>query len=184
VENEADAAATKLIETKLIPTWLAVLAIARSGAVAHVLRIETPLDTANRCLSPSDFGYHNALLANDGRLRFIDFEYAGWDDPSKLICDFFCQPAVPAPIGAFERFAQAIAAELPNPELHIARSALLLPMYRVKWVCIMLNEFLPVGSKRRAFSSAAELEARKVTQLAKARAALAALSHSPSRKVA
>ena len=30
---------------------------------------------------------------------FIDFEYAGWDDPSKLICDFFCQPAVKATCG-------------------------------------------------------------------------------------
>ena len=135
---------------------------------------DVPLRTDDRCLSPSDFGFHNAILANDGRLRFIDFEYAGWDDPSKLICDFFCQPAVPAPPQAFERFARAVVAEFPNPAIHLARARLLLPIYRVKWVCIMLNEFLPVGGSRRAFSgTSVERDARKISQLAKAQAALA-----------
>ena len=47
----------------------------------------------------------NALLAaSDKKLRFLDFEYAGWDDPAKLIGDFFCQPAIPAPHSEFERF--------------------------------------------------------------------------------
>src|SRR5439155_7608032 len=118
--------------------------------------------------------------------RFIDFEYAGWDDPAKLICDFFCQPAVPAPAAAFDRFARAVAAELPDPAAHFARASLLLPVYRIKWVCILLNDFLPVGGSRRAFSgSAVEQETRKVNQLAKARAALAAaLTPVSTRKVA
>lgn len=171
-------AAASFIGGELRPTWNRVLAVARSAATAAGLDTSRPLDAANRCLSPSDFGFHNAILAADGRLRFIDFEYAGWDDPSKLICDFFCQPAVPAPPAAFDRFARAVAAELPHPELHRTRAALLPPVYRVKWVCIMLNEFLPVGENRRAFSlSPAEREARKANQLAKARAALAAVSH-------
>ncbi len=173
--SETDAAANTFIETKLIPTWASVLTTARATADSSGLQLDEPLDAANRCLSPSDFGYHNALLANDGRLRFIDFEYAGWDDPSKLICDFFCQPAVPAPLSALDRFASAIAAEMPDTALHRARAALLLPVYRVKWICIMLNEFLPVGSSRRSFSTAAELESRKANQLAKAEAALAAI---------
>src|SRR6185503_11886129 len=46
-------------------------------------------------LSPSDFGYHNAVLADDETVRFFDFEYAGWDDPAKLVCDFFNQVEVP-----------------------------------------------------------------------------------------
>ena len=42
-------------------------------------------------ISPSDFGFHNVINKNN-KLFFIDFEYAGLDDPIKLICDFYCQP--------------------------------------------------------------------------------------------
>ena len=96
------------------------------------------------------------------------------------------QPAVPAPSGAFEWFARGVAAAFAAPEVHLARATLLLPVYRVKWVCILLNEFLPVGGSRRAFAgSAAEQDARKANQLAKARAALAAvIPPRPTRKVA
>lgn len=184
VGDAVDQAATGFIESELAPAWGQIHAAARAAAG---LRPDRPLEPADRCLSPSDFGFHNALLATDGRLRFIDFEYAGWDDPSKLICDFFCQPAVPAPAQAFDRFAAAVAAELPDPPSHLARATLLLPVYRVKWVCIMLNEFLPVGGSRRAFSgTVAERDARKTNQLAKARAALAAVlsTTAPTRKVA
>ena len=34
-----------------------------------------------------------------------------------------------------------------------ARVTLLLPVYRTKWCCIMLNDFLPAGNQRRAFSN-------------------------------
>ena len=42
-------------------------------------------------LSPSDFGFHNIIKKNN-KLYFFDFEYAGMDDPVKLICDYICQP--------------------------------------------------------------------------------------------
>ena len=57
---------------------------------------ERPLDQQDRCLSPSDFGFHNALAQGE-TVRFIDFEYAGWDDPAKTVCDFFHHPGVPVP---------------------------------------------------------------------------------------
>ena len=38
--------------------------------------------------SPSDFGFHNALLKDNGKLCFLDFEYFGRDDPVKLMADF------------------------------------------------------------------------------------------------
>ena len=41
--------------------------------------------------SPSDIGVHNTLEV-EGRLYFFDFEYAGLDDMSKLICDLVLQP--------------------------------------------------------------------------------------------
>ena len=42
-------------------------------------------------VSPSDFGFHNTIRRNN-KLYFIDFEYAGFDDPVKLLCDFICNP--------------------------------------------------------------------------------------------
>lgn len=42
-------------------------------------------------LSPSDFGFHNSIQTSD-KLRFIDFEYSGYDNPIKLVGDFISQP--------------------------------------------------------------------------------------------
>ncbi|MBA4186955.1 MAG: aminoglycoside phosphotransferase family protein [Planctomycetaceae bacterium] len=157
------------VNRELIPIWEEV----RSETSDTALSLDKPLEPTARCVSPSDFGFHNTLLEADGRVRFLDFEYAGWDDPAKLICDFFCQPAVPVPGCFFEPFANAIAACFPDPESVVHRARLLMPVYRVKWVCIRLNEFLPTSSQRRAFSLATnKLEARRATQLNAARAAL------------
>lgn len=44
-------------------------------------------------LSPSDFGYHNALI-HSGETFWLDFEYLGLDDPAKLIIDFILHPGM------------------------------------------------------------------------------------------
>lgn len=131
------------------------------------------LADADRRVSPSDFGFHNALRQPDGTLRFLDFEYAGWDDPAKFVCDFFCQPAVPAPGEQFASFAAAVAADLSDPAAQVARFRALLPIYRLKWCCIMLNDFLPEGRARRGFASETATTAEdRARQLELARAAL------------
>src|SRR4029077_18624926 len=108
-----------------------------------------------------------------GRLRFVDFEYAGWDDPAKTACDFVCQPNLPVPEEYATRFTQAVVAGLSDVSLHQHRIALLLPVRRLKWCCIMLNEFLPVGSRRRSFARDADVQdERKRSQLQKAERAL------------
>lgn len=106
--------------------------------------LTTILEPEQRILSPSDFGFHNMLEAN-GRLYFLDFEYAGWDDPAKLLCDFACQPQYPVS----QEQAQRFWGYLP----HLAaldRATLLLPLYRLKWCCILLNEFRAQDRQRRA----------------------------------
>jgi len=45
------------------------------------------IDQDKCCVSPSDFGFHNAIRTASGT-RFIDFEFAGWDDPVKALVDF------------------------------------------------------------------------------------------------
>ena len=135
------------------------------------------LNRGDWCLSPSDFGFHNAILTPIGRLRFIDFEYAGWDDPAKMVCDFFCQVALPAPMEGFERFAGTVVSGLSGPTDHLERIALLMPVYQLKWCCILLNNFLPIGRARRQFADEeTDPNEQKVNQLRLARALLTKVS--------
>lgn len=161
----ADAAAT-LVRERLVPAW-------------HRLERAIAPDPAPLpwCVSPSDFGFHNAL-ESDGRLIFLDFEYAGRDDPAKLICDFFCQPELPAPRRLYPTFRDAVLDALGlDAAPHRVRCDALLPAYGVKWVCIMLNEFLAADAARRGFAEGQDRAARCAAQLAKAAAALDRLHH-------
>lgn len=115
---------------------------------------ERNLTGAQRILSPSDFGFHNALIDASGRLFFFDFEYAGWDDPAKLVCDFFCQVEVPVPIALLPRVVERVIRDLGVEERQRQRIAALLPLFRLKWACILLNEFLPAAAPRRQFAGA------------------------------
>ncbi|MDP4488565.1 MULTISPECIES: aminoglycoside phosphotransferase family protein [Pseudoalteromonas] len=100
-------------------------------------------------VSPSDFGFHNALKYRDD-VYFIDFEYAGNDSAWKLLCDFFAQPAVPVPLSYLPLFLRsplfAAQASAGNTLKCVFELTLL------KWCLIMLNEFLPDVQARRLFS--------------------------------
>ena len=97
-------------------------------------------NTSNYCeqiISPSDFGFHNAIKTTSG-VVFIDFEYSGWDDPAKLVIDFFLQPGIPIPktwipqvIGKIEKISS-----VPNI---VERVRILTPLFKIKWACIILN---------------------------------------------
>lgn len=127
---------------------------------------------AGRCVSPSDFGFHNALRGPDGALRFVDFEYAGWDDPAKTICDFFLQPAVPVDPIHRDAFVAAILEGRPDAAAIDARARLMHPLFALKWCCIMLNPFAAdLASPSRFADPAADRAERKRVQLAKAAAA-------------
>ena len=141
VEAVAEPAAAAFVADELRPRWDGVRT-----------KLSLPDVTVSRCLSPSDFGFHNALADDDGRLTFHDFEYAGWDDPGKLIGDFFHQPRRPAPLSALPEFMEVVREALGLNEEHAARFFGLLPLYGVKWACIVLNPLLPAGAKRRHFA--------------------------------
>jgi hypothetical protein len=165
--------AAALVHERLITAWHRI----RTEVIAGWSAIDEPLVHGDRCLSPSDFGFHNTLADEAGRLKFVDFEYSGWDDPAKTACDFFSQPDVPVPVEFFEPVSQAFVEGTSDCEKHLRRIDLLLPVYRVKWCCIMLNDFLPAGSRRRSFAKdMATQEQRRTAQLAKVRLSLDAIS--------
>lgn len=166
-EDEIGREAFAFARDELKPAWERIRAAIVDSGSRHA---DQPQPREQRCLSPSDFGFHNAVLAPDGRLRFFDFEYAGWDDPAKLICDFFCQPELSAGLEHWNGFVNEITSILAAPESLHSRARSLLPAYQIKWCCIMLNEFLRSEQARRAFSIGEEkVASRKAAQLEKAR---------------
>ena len=165
----------RFVAGELAPTWQAVKARLRDEAHAAGLEIGRMLRPDECCLSPSDFGFHNALADERGRITFVDFEYAGRDDPAKLVCDFFCQPEIPVPMSYHTEFVARLAQGLDLDERSRARCQLLLDAYRIKWACIMLNDFLPLGAARRAFADEGSRATRYQRQLAKAEAQLASI---------
>lgn len=170
--TDIDRDAAAFVSQSLAKAWQRVSDNVRTQAAAVGLSLDEPLDETERCLSPSDFGFHNALVDSAGRMRFLDFEYAGWDDPAKMVCDFFCQPQVPV---SFDHWPAVVAAALTtvaDRRRHALRFELLLPVYRIKWCCIVLNDFLPVDNQRRRFAAADDPQSRKERQLAKAQHAL------------
>ena len=56
--------------------------------------LEKELPKSMQIFSPSDFGFHNAILKESGDLVFLDFEYFGRDDPVKLMADFIWHPGM------------------------------------------------------------------------------------------
>lgn len=163
--------AMEFIHTRLAPAWQSV----SKDIGARLQRLPAvcsrPMRPGARRISPSDFGFHNALLTPTGKIRFIDFEYAGWDDPAKTVCDFFCQVAVPVPWSHMPDFTTALLADQSQREQKYIQAGirLLLPLYQIKWCCILLNDFLPTDSLRRQFAQGMEYRHdRKAVQLKKA----------------
>lgn len=163
--SESMANACEFVQSVLRPAWNTQ----RESALAHI-QDEEP---ACRTLSPSDFGFHNALRTAAG-LVFLDFEYAGWDDPAKTLCDFVCHPAHHLPFSfqsnALLALAEAVTTDTSEKTVLLERTLHLLPVHVLKWCCIMLNDFKPTDNARRHFAMGGDPEARRAKQLAKVRA--------------
>ena len=135
------------------------------------VRLDGKLPCADRTLSPSDFGFHNALRQDDGRIVFIDFEYFGWDDPVKMVSDFILHPGMQLAEPLKRMFTRKILAEFAGYRSFEDRLSIAYPLYGLKWCLILLNEFIPNSMRRRKFacfskSDKAELQS---VQLVKAR---------------
>ena len=136
--DASHAKARELVSATLEPLWRTIENDIRSQEESPLGAV---LPTAERCLSPSDFGFHNALRQHDGSLRFLDFEYAGWDDPAKTMIDFCNQPDGLLPRALADMFRKRTIGTAANDLA--ARIRLLEPLYQLKWACICLNNFLP-----------------------------------------
>lgn len=168
VRDEVDSMAFEFINTNLRSVWDKLRQWLAKQCITHTIDERQILELNNRIISPSDFGFHNALKCEDGSVRFLDFEYAGWDDPAKLIGDFFNQVDVPVAMDYFPEFVGKLGELVSDAQELKVRAGLLLPLYRVKWCCIVLNYFLYEVKNMKAFVSNISSTTR-MTQLKKAK---------------
>jgi hypothetical protein len=159
------------IERSLIPSGAAAIRRFEHLYASFGWDLEAPLASARRALSPSDFGLHNALRGKDGQLRFIDFEYFGWDDPVKLVSDTAIHPGSNFAEGSRRLLVERLSREFEadDPAFAVRRDALY-PLFGMIWCLIILNDYLPASRSRRVFASRRnELGGRLAGQLDKAR---------------
>ena len=150
---------------------------ARRTVMAAGLAFDAELPQEWRTLVPSDFGFHDSLRRPDELLAFLDFEYFGWDDPMKLAADILLHPGRPLEPPQRKHFRQAATRLYGNDPAFASRLSAYLPLFGLRRVLIMLNEFFPERSQRRMLAgetgSWSDVKAR---QLAHARAFLASLA--------
>lgn len=110
-----------------------------SGALNYISNNKSivSIEKSYYILSPSDFGFHNAIV-NKRSIFFIDFEFSGWDDPGKLYCDFILQPKIHIP----KKFHLVIKNSLLSTEyikIYDARLHWLYELLKFKWIIIQLS---------------------------------------------
>jgi hypothetical protein len=120
------------------------------------------LAVEGRTLSPSDFGFHNSIRNESGKLFFLDFEYFGWDDPVKTVSDFILHPAMGLAAERKKVFYAAMLDRFKEYRDLAERVEIYYPLYALKWCMIFLNEFLPDQMSRRRFAGCVEEEETKI----------------------
>jgi hypothetical protein len=164
------------LEHSFAPKFMRLIARAQSDMAAVKLDFAAELPQEWRTLVPSDFGFHNSLRRNDGSLAFLDFEYFGWDDPVKLTADIILHPGRALAAPQRERFHQSAVGLYGGDPSFARRLDAYLPMFGLRWVLILLNEFIPKRWNRRVLAGeSGSWDDARARQLARAREFLAAL---------
>ena len=134
------------LDDTFIPLWLKVKVIGlKKWPISSRNKL---LNKSKQILSPSDFGFHNSLKKN-GRITFIDFEYFGWDDPVKLTADFLWHPSMSLKKIHMNKWKKAMKKIFINDNDFYNRLNASMPLFGLRWVMIILNEFLPEKIKVR-----------------------------------
>lgn len=162
----------KFIDEDFIPLLLMVSASAKRITGEKFVEI---LAKAHQVPSPSDFGAHNAISTPEQKVFFIDFEYFGWDDPVKLVSDFYWHPAMSLSDSLRARWLIRCIQIFGNDYFFALRLKAYLPLFGLRWCLILLNEFLPTGLERRGYANSSGLFSPAETlkhQLSKAKRVL------------
>lgn len=168
--NELNVKLFNFIENDLNPYWETTNKNIVEISKTNQIPFDSELDKKYQILSPSDFGFHNALRSENGTIFFIDFEYFGWDDPVKLILDFIIHPGMNIDISFKKYFFQKMIKLFLDDEKFKVRIAMYLPVLIIKWILIVLNEFIPEYCNYRKLDNKfnKNLKHRQIIQFEKA----------------
>jgi len=178
--SEADAPElVDFLQYEFRPGLALVVSWCQEQSEATGISFTSNLDRQECTLSPSDFGFHNAVHREDGSIVFLDFEYFGWDDPAKMTSDFLLHPAMELQPKLLRRFAGNLVAGFSGNRQLADRIRLTYPLFGLKWCLILLNEFLPANIARREFAAGQHQEALELRagQLAKAKTMFDRVNH-------
>ncbi|MCR9191781.1 MAG: aminoglycoside phosphotransferase family protein [Gammaproteobacteria bacterium] len=106
------------------------------------VEIDTDISFEKRALIPADFGFHNIICDQSGQLYFFDFDYFGWDDPVKLLSDILWHPKMDLSEPQITQFIDGFAVIFASDANFLARFDYHFPLFGLRWVLILLNEFI------------------------------------------
>lgn len=146
---QAPAEARAFVKKSVRPAMDALIAAFKERCGAE---LNAKLPRSKQILSPSDFGFHNAVEGPGKTLRFVDFEYFGWDDPAKLAADFSHHAGQRVTPALKKRFRDGFAKLVPDRRGFERRLALVDGLIAFEWILIVLNVLTPESLTRRRFS--------------------------------
>ena len=157
------------LNSEFLPCFISAVQRAR---VSCGSLFDEQLPRALQMPSPSDFGAHNALTADGGQVVFMDFEYFGWDDPVKLVSDFYWHPGMNLDRNLRQQWIANVLEIFDEDKSFTQRLNAYLPLYGLRWCLILLNEYLQHGAAHRLHADpmkATGLAEIYITQLNKSR---------------
>jgi hypothetical protein len=113
-----------------------------AGYSTYHLNINEELVKIKRSLIPADFGFHNSIRDKSGKLYFFDFDYFGWDDPVKLLADIIWHPKMHLSESQQQQFIKGLT-NIYQDDTFALRFYFTKALFGLRWVLILLNEFIP-----------------------------------------
>lgn len=103
-------------------------------------------------LSPSDFGFHNMLVDSNDTVHFLDLEYFGWDDPAKVLADFFHSLGQSISWELKWHFLDHVCSKLPCGAAIRKRWKIIVDVIALEWILIALNVVVREIRERKIFA--------------------------------
>jgi hypothetical protein len=159
----------RLLDGELRPALDRYECVARQIYADLDIDFDSDLPRDVQILIASDYGAHNALRGDNGRLWFVDFEYFGWDDPITSVGNFIFHPGMRLSKSQQEIYLNKVVDHL--GDVARRRMKALLPLIALRWCAIILGEFLPERWAHRLAANPdfTDWEAARRTQIDKAR---------------